>query len=118
MSKRLSKYIASFGYFDKTFIVLSAASGGISIASFTTVIGEPVAIASASFSFAFSITIGIIKKLLKTTRSKKKKHDKIVMLAKSKLNSIENKISEALIIMKSVMKTLQQLLMKKKTIAN
>ena len=38
-----------------------------------------------------------MKKLLKTTRNKKKKHNKIVMLAKSKLNSIESKISEALI---------------------
>ena len=37
------------------------------------------------------------KKLLKTTRSKKKKHNEIVMLARSKLNSIESKISEALI---------------------
>ena len=38
-----------------------------------------------------------MKKLLKTTRNKKKKDNKIVMLARSKLNSIESKISEALI---------------------
>ena len=50
-----------------------------------------------SFSHAFSITTGIVKKLLKTTRNKKKKHNKIVMLARSKLNSIESKTSEALI---------------------
>ena len=48
-------------------------------------------------SLAFSITTGIVKKLLKTTRNKNKKHNKIVMLARSKLNSIESKISEALI---------------------
>ena len=53
--------------------------------------------ASASFSLACLITTGIVKKLLKTTRNKKKKHNKIVMLARSKLNSIESKISEALI---------------------
>ena len=97
MSKRLSKYIASFDYFNKSLIVLSATSGGTSTASFATVIGAPVGIASTSFSFAFSIIIGIVKKLLKTTRNKKKKHNKIVMLARSKLNSIESKISEALI---------------------
>ena len=51
----------------------------------------------ASFSLAFSITTGIVKKLLKTTRNKKKKHNKIVMLARSKLNSIESKTSESLI---------------------
>ena len=93
MSKRLSKYIAFFDYFNKSLIVLFATTGSISIASFATVIEAPAGIASSSFSLAFSISTWLIKKLLKTTRSKKKKHDKIVMLARSKLNSIESKIS-------------------------
>ena len=97
ISRRLSKYIISFDYFGKSLIVLSITSGIIYIASIATVIGAPVGIVSASFSLAFSISTGIIKKLLKTTRNKKKKHNKIVMLARSKLNSIESKISEALI---------------------
>ena len=53
--------------------------------------------ASASSSLVFSVSTGIVKKLLKTTRNKKKNHNKIVMLARSKLNSIEIKISETLI---------------------
>ena len=53
--------------------------------------------ASASFSVAFSISTGIVKKLLKATRNKKKKHNKIDMLAGRKLNSKESKITEALI---------------------
>ena len=97
MSKRLMKYIASFDYFDKSLIVLCITTGIISTASFATVSGAPVGIVSASFSLAFSISTGIIKKPLKITRNKKKKHIKIVMLAGSKLNSIESKISEALI---------------------
>ena len=84
MSKKLSKYIAAVGFFDKTLIVLSATSGGISIISFTSVIGVPVGIANASFSLIFSLTTGIIKKLLKITRNKKKKHNNIFMLAKNK----------------------------------
>ena len=96
-AKILYKYIASFEYFDKSLIVLSVAASRISIASFTTVIGTPVRIMSASCSRAFSITTGYVEKLLKTTRNKKKKHNKTVMLARSKLNSIESKISEALI---------------------
>ena len=96
MSKRLSKYITSFGYFDRSLIVLSVTIGSVSIASFASVIGAPVGIVSAGFSIAFSISTGIIKKLLKTTWNKKKKHNKIVTLARSKLNSIESKISEAL----------------------
>ena len=97
MSERLRKYIASSEYFDKPLIVLSVRTGSISIASFSAVIGAPVGIVNARFSLAFSIFTGILKKLLKTTRNKKKKYNKIVMLARSKLNSIQSKISEALI---------------------
>ena len=97
MSKRLSKYIAFYYYFDKSLIVLSARSGSISIASFATVIGTPVGIASASLSLAFTLSTGIEKKLLKTAPDKNKRHNKIIMLARSKLNSIESKVSEALI---------------------
>ena len=72
-------------------------TGSISIASFATVIGAPVETESESLGLTFSISTGIVKKLLKTTINKNKKHNKIVMLARSKLNSIERKISEALI---------------------
>ena len=78
-------------------MLLSAASGGVSICLFKSVVEAPVGIASASFSLIFSLTTGIVKKLLSITRNKKKKHDKILMLAKSKLNSIETLISQALI---------------------
>ena len=61
MSKRLSKYIASFDHIDKSLIVLLATSGSISIASFATVIGTPVGIASTSLSLTFSISTGILK---------------------------------------------------------
>ena len=75
MSKKLSKYIASFDYFDKSLIVLSVTTGSISIALFATVIGAPVGIASASFSIEFLISTGIVKKLLYTTKNKNKKHN-------------------------------------------
>ena len=97
MSKRLSKYIDSFDYFDKSLIGLSATNGSISIASFETVIGTPVGMASESLSLICLLSTGLVKKLLKTTRNKNKKHNKIVMLPRSKLNSIESKISKALI---------------------
>ena len=68
MTKRLSKYIASFHYFDKSLIVLSVTTGIISIASFVTVIGAPVRMMSASCSLAFSITAEIIKKTIKNNK--------------------------------------------------
>ena len=63
MSKRLGKYIAFCDYFDKSLIVLSATSGSISMASFATVIGTPVEIASASPSLGFSLCTGIVQKI-------------------------------------------------------
>ena len=79
MSKTLSKYIASSDYFDKSLIVLSVATGNISIASFTTVLGAPVGKVNVSFSYAFSIFYRNCEKTVKKTRNKKKKHNKFVM---------------------------------------
>ena len=72
LKNHFSKYTAKFDYFDKTLSVLSAASGSVSIASFATSIGAPVGTVSASFGLVFSIRNGIVKKLLKITRKKKK----------------------------------------------
>ena len=96
-SKKLNEYVTTFDYIDKILIVLSATSSGVSIISSTSIIGAPVGIATASLTLIFSLTTAIVKKLLNITRNKKKKHDKILMLAKSKLNSIETLISQGLI---------------------
>ena len=97
-SQKLNKYVTTFDYIDKILIVLNGTNGGVSIISFTNIIGAPVGIASLSFTLIFSQTTGIVKKLLNVTRKKKKKkHDKILMLALSKLDSIETLISQALI---------------------
>ena len=96
-SKKLSKYITAFDYLEKIINVLSATTGGVSIISFTSIFGAPVGIASAIFTVIFTLATGILNKLLNITRNKKKKHDEILMLAKSKLNSIETLISQALI---------------------
>ena len=96
-SKKVSKYAAVFGYIDQTLIVLSTTSGGVSIISFTSIVGTPVGIASASLTLYFSLTTGITKKLLNITRKKTKKHDKILMLVKSNLNSVETIIPKELI---------------------
>ena len=81
MKKTLSKYIAVFDYLDNILLALSATSGGVTIASFATVIGATVEITIKSLSLIFSISNRIAKKPLKTTR--KKKHNKVVLLAKS-----------------------------------
>ena len=71
-SKKLTKYVAVFDYIDQALIVLSATNGGVSITSFTSIVGAPVGIASASFTLFFSLTTGIVKKLLNITKKKEK----------------------------------------------
>ena len=95
MSERISKCIAPFGYPDRSLIVLSVTNGEISIASFANAISAPVEIARASFSFAFSITTEIVKKYLKK-QNKNKTHNKIVILTRNKLDTLESKRSEDL----------------------
>ena len=98
MSKKLSKYITAFDYIDKTLIFLSVTSRRISIISFTSVIGIPAGLTCARFTLIFSLTRGIKKNLLRVTRNKKeRKHNKIVIHAKSELSSIETLMSQALI---------------------
>ena len=96
-SKNLNKYVTALDYIAKILIVLSPTSSGVSIISFTSVVGAPIGIATASLTLYFSLTTGIVKKLLNITRNKMKKHDKILVLAKIKLNSTETLISQALI---------------------
>ena len=95
--KKISKYIVAFDYADKLFITLSASFGTLSIASHATVVGIPVGIVGASLPLIFTVTTGVIKKLSNITTKKKNQHNKIIALARSKLNIIENLISQALI---------------------
>ena len=94
--KKISKYIVAFDYADKLFITLSASFGTLSIVSHATVVGIPVGIAGASLTVIFTVTTAVVKKILNITRKKKKKHNKIITLAKNKLNIIETLISQAL----------------------
>ena len=77
--------------------MLSATSVEVTIISHASIIGIPAGIISSSFTLVFSLTTRITKKLLKQIRKKKKKHSKMIMLAKSNLNSIESLTSQALI---------------------
>ena len=95
-SKKLSKYVTTFDYIDKILIVLRATSSGVCIISSASVVGAPVGIVNVSLTLIFSLTTGIIKKILSVTRNKNKKHDKVLMLAKNKLDSIETLVFQAL----------------------
>ena len=94
--KKFNKYLVSFDYLDKMFITLSASFGTLSIASYASVVGIPAGITGASLTLIFTIGTGISKSLLKLTKKRKKKHNKIIVLAKNKLNTIDTLLSSAL----------------------
>ena len=91
--KKLNKNLVSL---DEIFITLSASFGTLSIASYAAVVGIPVGIAGSSLTLIFTIGMGINKSLLQLNKKRKKKHNKIITLAKSKLNTIETLLSSAL----------------------
>ena len=94
--KKLNKYLVSFDYLDKIFIALSASFGTLSIVSYASVVGTPAGIAGSSLTLIFTIGTGTSKSLLKVTKKRKKKHNKIIALAKSKLSDIGTLLSSAL----------------------
>ena len=94
--KKLNKYLVSFDYLDKIFIALSASFGTLSIASYNSVVGIPAGIAGSSLTLIFTIGTGVSKSLLNVTKKRKKKHNKIIALAKTKLNKIDKLLSSAL----------------------
>ena len=93
---KINKYIVDFDYADKVFVTLSASFGTLSIASHASVVGIPVGIAGASLTLIFTVTTGVAKKLLSATKKKKNKHNKIMVLARNKLNIVETLLSSAL----------------------
>ena len=71
---------------------MSASFGTLSITSYASVVGTPAGIAGSSLTLIFTIDTGISKSLQKV----KKKHNKIIALAKNKLNTIDTLLSSAL----------------------
>ena len=73
-----------------------ASFGTLCIASYASVVGTPAGIAGSSLTLIFTIGTGISKSLLELTKKRKKKHNKIIVLAKNKLNTINTLLSSAL----------------------
>ena len=96
MIKRYKKTCKYLNYVEHLLILVSTVTGCVSVSAFTSLICVPVDITCSTVGMKIcAITAEIIKH--KSIIKKKKKHDKIVLLRKSKLNTIEILISKALI---------------------
>ena len=97
MSKKTKKACRFLNYIDHSLIVISTITGCVSISAFPSLVGIPIGITSSAIGLKNCIITGKIKKYKSINQKNKKKHDKTISLAKSKLNSIEVSISKALI---------------------
>ena len=94
MSRRYNKVYATPNYIEHFLILASTITGCISISAFATLLGIPIWIASSAIGLKLCVIAAGIKKYQPIIKKKKKNHDKIASLAKSKLNSIEVLISK------------------------
>ena len=89
ISKKHKKVCTALNYIEHLLILASAITGCVSISGFPSLVGMSVGITSSAVGLKiYAITAGI-KKYKSIIKKKKKKHNKIVLLAKNKLNSIE-----------------------------
>ena len=95
--KSIKKVCRALNYFEHFLVFASALSGSVSISAFVSLVGFPVGIASSGVGLKICAVTAGIKKFKSIIKEKRKKHDKIVSLAKTKLNTIEVLISKAVI---------------------
>ena len=97
MSKKHKKVCRVLNYTDHLLIAISTIIGCVSISAFASLVGIPIGITSSAIGLNICAITTRIKKYRSINKKKKKKHDKIVLLAKSKLNSMEVLISKSFI---------------------
>ena len=97
MSKKHKKKCTSLNNNEHFPILASKITGCVSISAFASPIGIPIGIMSSATGLKICAITAGVKKCKSMIKKKKKKHDKIVSLAKSKLNRMEVLISKSLI---------------------
>ena len=96
MSKKHKKVCRVLNYIDHLLIVISTITGCVSISAFAFLVGIHIGNTSCAIGLKICPITSGIKKYKSIIKKKKKKHDEIVLLAKSKLNSIDKELTEKL----------------------
>ena len=87
----------TLNYIEHFLILVSAVTGCVSISAFPSLVGIPIVITSSAVGLKICVITAAIKKQKPIIKKKKNKPGKIVLLAKSKLNSTEFLICKALV---------------------
>ena len=99
MNEKHKKVCGVLNYMDHLLIIIPAVTECAVIATFVSFVGNPIGITSSAIWLKICVINALLKFLCKKSINKKnkKKHDKIVLLTKSKLNSIKVLVSSTLI---------------------
>ena len=97
ISKKHKMVCTTLNYIEHFLILGSTVTGSVSISVYASLVGIPIGITSSAIGLKIFVITAAIKKYKLIIKKKKKKPDKTVLLAKSKLNRIEFLISKALI---------------------
>ena len=97
VSKKHKMVCTTLNYIEHFLILGSTVTGSVSISVYASLVGIPIGITSSAIGLKIFVITAAIKKYKLIIKKKKKKPDKTVLLAKSKLNRIEFLISKALI---------------------
>ena len=97
MSKKHNKVCRVLNYIEHLLILISTVTECVPISAFASLVGIPIGITSSVVGLKICVITAGTKKYKSIIKRKRKKHDKIVLLAKSKLNSIDTLISKTII---------------------
>ena len=97
MIRKHKKVCTTLNYIEHFLILASTINGCISVSVSASLLGIPIGITSSAIQLKICAIAAGIKKYKSIIKKKKKKPDKIILFAKSKLNSKEISISKALI---------------------
>ena len=97
MSKKHEKVYVVLNYIEDLLVLISTVSGCVSICNFAPLAGFPIGIPNSTIGLKICVIPAEIKRYKSIIKKKKKKHEKILSLAESKLNSVEDSIFTALI---------------------
>ena len=97
MSKKHKKVRKVLNYIEHLLIVIFTITGCVFISDFASLVAISIGILSSAIGVKIWIITVEVKKYKSINKKKMSKHDKIVLLAKSILNSIEVLLSKVLI---------------------
>ena len=95
LTSKLSKYLTGFDYADKILTIFLTVFSGTNVFPHVKEEKRLLGLITFVFSLLFFSSSGVVKKLQQETKARKKKHNKLLYLAKNKLDFVEILVSKS-----------------------